>query len=46
MAKSISGADIREGTTRVIGDNRYGMRKNMILQSKEKLLNTIAEAKT
>lgn len=27
MAKSISGAEIREGTTRVIGDNRYGMRE-------------------
>lgn len=27
MAKSLSGADIRKGTTRAIGDNRYGMRE-------------------
>jgi len=27
MAKSISGADIREGKTVTIGDNRYGMRE-------------------
>lgn len=27
MAKSLSGADIREGSTRAIGDNRYGMRE-------------------
>ena len=25
MAKSLSGADVREGTTIVIGDNRYGL---------------------
>jgi hypothetical protein len=27
MAKSLSGADVREGTTIVIGDNRYGLRE-------------------
>jgi hypothetical protein len=27
MAKSLSGADIREGSTQTIGDNRYGMRE-------------------
>jgi hypothetical protein len=27
MAKSLSGADTREGTTIVIGDNRYGLRE-------------------
>lgn len=27
MAKSISGAEVREGTTVVIGDNRYGLRE-------------------
>lgn len=27
MAKSLSGADVRAGTTVVIGDNRYGLRE-------------------
>lgn len=27
MAKSVSGAEIRKGTTVTIGDNRYGMRE-------------------
>lgn len=27
MAKSLSGADVREGKTQTIGDNRYGMRE-------------------
>lgn len=27
MAKSLSGVDIREGSTKAIGDSRYGMRE-------------------
>ena len=27
MAKSLSGVDMREGSTKTIGDNRYGMRE-------------------
>jgi hypothetical protein len=28
MAKSLSGAELRAGTTQVIGDNRYGLRES------------------
>jgi hypothetical protein len=27
MAKSLSGVELRAGTTQVIGDNRYGLRE-------------------
>jgi hypothetical protein len=27
MAKSLSGVEIRKGSTQVIGDNRYGLRE-------------------